>query len=66
MADYRVYCLDGEGAIALADWIEARNDDEAISKARRFKDGALRCELWLKDRLVAKLNPAGRLELLEY
>src|SRR4029078_3009309 len=32
MGDYRLYCLDGEGRISLADWIEADTDDEAIEK----------------------------------
>lgn len=66
MSDYRVYCLDGHGNIELADWIQAKSDEEAIAKARQLKRDARMCELWLKDRLVAKLNSAGRLEILEY
>jgi hypothetical protein len=56
MADYRLYCLDGAGHIALADWIEAVSDEDAIGEARRLRPEAHRCELWQQGRLVAKLN----------
>lgn len=62
MADYRVYCLDGQGQIGLADWIEAQSDDEALARARALRPDAHKCEVWLKNRLVAKLNAGGRLE----
>ena len=62
MADYRVYCLDGAGNIALADWIEADTDDEALAKARELRPNAQKCEIWRKDRLIAKLSASGRLE----
>lgn len=62
MADYRVYCLSGDGQIGLADWIEACSDDEAIVIARKLRPDAHRCEIWLKDRLVAKLSTEGRFE----
>jgi hypothetical protein len=65
MADYRVYCLDGAGRIALADWIEASDDDDAIAKARKLKPNANSCEVWQKGRLVAKLSSAGRLERVD-
>ena len=63
MADYRVYCLDGQGQIGLADLIEAETDDEALAKARALRPDAHKCELWLKNRLVAKLNAGGCLGL---
>jgi hypothetical protein len=62
MADYRLYCLDGDGHIGLADWIEARTDEEAITKARALRPDAHRCEIWLKTKLVAKLNHQGHFE----
>lgn len=65
MSDYRLYCLDGAGRIQLAEWIEAASDEQAISQARELKLDAKRCEIWHKDRLVARLNPAGRFELLD-
>ena len=65
MADYRVYCLNGVGQIGLADWIEAETDEEAIAKARELRPDAHRCEVWLKQRLVATLNDRGRFEFAE-
>lgn len=62
MADYRVYCLDGDGHIGLADWIDAESDEEAMTRARSMKPKAHRCEVWQRRRLVAKLNELGRLE----
>lgn len=60
MADYRLYCLDGDDHIGLADWIQADTDEEAIAKARALRPEAHRCEIWLKSRLAARLNEAGR------
>ena len=60
MSDYRIYCLDGAGHIGFADWIGAETDDEAISQARRLKADAIICEVWHKERLVARLNHAGK------
>jgi len=62
MADYRLYGLDKSGRIDLADWIEANTDDDAIAKVRELKPDLYRCEIWLKNRLVARLNPEGRFE----
>jgi hypothetical protein len=56
MPDYRLYCLDGEGRISLADWIEAETDEEAIEKALTMKHGARKCEIWQRRRLVKTLN----------
>lgn len=56
MPSYRLYCLDGAGRISLADWIEADDDEKAIASARKIEHGALKCEIWQGDRLVAKLN----------
>ena len=63
MATYRIYCLDGQGHIGLADWIEATDDDEAIATARKLRPDAHKCEIWQQTRLVAKLNDQGRFEL---
>jgi hypothetical protein len=62
MADYRLRCLDGAGRIGLADWIEAKDDIEAISKARQLKPDAHSCEVWQKERLVARMSSTGQLE----
>ncbi|MGZ2411980.1 hypothetical protein ACUXST_001401 [Sphingomonas sp. F9_3S_D5_B_2] len=55
MAQYRIYCLDGVGKITRSHEIDAKNDDEAIVFARRMKLG-VKCELWQRDRFVAKLD----------
>jgi hypothetical protein len=54
--DYRLYCLDSDGKIGLADWIRASNDQDAICQAREKKRSALRCEVWQDKRLVATLE----------
>jgi len=56
MVAYRLYCLDGTGRISEADWIEAKDDNEAVAAARRLKSNAIKCEIWSADRMVASLN----------
>jgi hypothetical protein len=56
MAEYRLYCLDGAGRISLAEWIDADSDQEAIAKARQIEHGAIKCEVWQRNRLVARLS----------
>jgi hypothetical protein len=56
MAEYRLYCLDGAGRISLADWIDADSDEEAVAQARRLERGGSKCEVWQRNRLVAKLD----------
>ena len=56
MAAYRFYCLDGTGGISFAEWIEARDDTDAIQQARSLTQGALKCEVWREERLVAILE----------
>ena len=63
MADYRMYCLDGAGHIGLADWIQADTDEAAIVEARRLRPDAHICEVWLKERLVARLDHNGQATL---
>ena len=53
---YRLYCLNGSGGINLADWIEANNDDDAVIKARQMQHGAIKAEVWQRNRLVARLD----------
>lgn len=56
MPDYRLYCLDGAGRIRLADWITADTDEAAIEKVRSQYRGAVKCEIWHRQRLVKALN----------
>ena len=60
MPAYRVYCLDGAGKVWAAEWIEADSDSAALDAARRFTD-AVRCEVWLGERLVGKVEPQREL-----
>jgi hypothetical protein len=62
MADYRLYCLDGDGRISLAEWIQADSDKEAIATARRTKPDVLECEVWVGNRHVATIK-AGQPEI---
>jgi hypothetical protein len=56
MSDYRLYYLDGDGRIGLADWIKAPDDEDAIRQARVLKHHARKCEVWKDDRLVAQMD----------
>jgi hypothetical protein len=55
VADYRVYCLDGVGKVASAEWFEAGDDDGAIEAAKNICAGD-QCELGQGKRLVARLD----------
>lgn len=62
MTDYKLYYLDGDGRIGRAHLVRADSDDDALVQARKLRPPAHRCELWLKNRLVAKLNAQGSSE----
>ena len=53
MIAYRLYCLDRMGRIGLAEWIDADDDLGALAQAQAMKNGAIRCEIWDSQRLVA-------------
>jgi len=55
-SDYRLYYLDGNGRIGLADWIKAPDDLDAIRQARVLRHNALKCEVWKDDRLIAHMD----------
>ena len=57
MKPYRVYCFDGASRIVSAEWIEAANDADALKAARELMD-CFRMEVWEKERLVGRLEPA--------
>ena len=56
MSRYKLYCLQSPGNLHFAEWIEARDDAEAIAIARELKKDALKCEVWHGQRLVAVLD----------
>jgi hypothetical protein len=62
MTAYQVYCLDAAGKIGFAEWIEAKDDDQAVANARELQPDAHKCEIWKKARLVAWLNSARYFE----
>jgi hypothetical protein len=39
--------------------------EEAIMKARELRPDAHKCEIWLENQLIAKLNDEGRFETVE-
>jgi hypothetical protein len=56
MGEYRLYCLNEHGGFAKLHELSAASDSEALERARALKlPGA--CELWNRNRLVAKLPP---------
>ena len=59
MASYRLYRLDGTGKIATAEWLEATDDADAEHRARSL-GRACTCEIWDRNRLVARLEPGRK------
>lgn len=53
--NYRVYCLDGVNNIVSGEWVDASTDEEAIAAVREAYPG-LACEIWERNRLVAKIE----------
>jgi hypothetical protein len=56
MPSYKLYCMQSQGNLHFAEWIEAKDDAEAIAIARKLKKDALKCEVWHGRRLVAVLD----------
>jgi len=56
MQQHRLYCLDAMGRIGLPEWFQAPDDAAAIRQAQVLRRGALKCEVWLGNRLVATLD----------
>ena len=57
MPMYRLYCLR-KGRITKGDWLEAEDDSQAIATAREQNPDA-DCELWQKERLIARIPVGG-------
>ena len=55
LPSYRLYCLDGAGRIATAEWLEAADDADATRQAQERKHG-LASEVWDRGRLVARIE----------
>jgi len=59
MPEYRLYCLDGAGKFTKAHEISAADDEDALARAKAMKL-PVKCELWLRDRLVAEIPAPKR------
>jgi len=59
MSEYRLYCINERGSFSKAHEIEAADDSDALAKARAMKL-PVSCELWSRNRLVAKIPPFAR------
>ena len=55
MSAYRIYKLDGDGRFSTAEWIQADDDDLAITAARASMQQHS-FELWQGNKLVAQIN----------
>lgn len=64
VAEYRLYFVDEFRRVTFSQGIEADIDEEAVLKGRELAARSPRCEVWEKDRLVAKIN-GGRVEPAE-
>jgi hypothetical protein len=58
MPEYRLYCLDGANRITRAEQVSAKGDEDAVEIARAMKL-PVKCELWQRDRLVARIPAHG-------
>ena len=55
MVAFRVYFLDGVNRFTRAENIEAASYEEAIGRARELMRGAVKCEIWDRQKLVARV-----------
>lgn len=46
------------------DWVETDSDEDAIARVRELKPGAHMCESWQHERLTAKIDSDGGLEII--
>lgn len=65
MADYRLYCLVGTATSALPTGSKL-TPTKKRSFRRALRPDAHRCEIWLKSKMVAKLNQDSRFEPLQH
>jgi len=56
LPSYRLYRLDGAGKIVGAEWVEAA-DDAAAEQDARNRGLPVACEMWDRNRLVARIEP---------
>jgi hypothetical protein len=54
MPQYRLYCLNERGGFSKSHEIDAPSDEDAVADAKSMKL-PVKCELWNRERLVARL-----------
>lgn len=52
---YRVFCMDSVGKITATKSVEAYSDEQAVQRVRDLNLGT-HCEVWDRQRLVAKIT----------
>jgi hypothetical protein len=52
MVAYRLYCLNAADRFTRADWIEAEDDQRAVTALAAIRRGAVKCQLWQNSRMV--------------
>jgi hypothetical protein len=57
---YRVYFLDGMGRFTRTEAVEATSDEDAVGLARPLMGDSLKCEIWDRQRFVAKVTADDR------
>jgi hypothetical protein len=55
MPEYRLYCANEAGRFAKAHEFRAATDEDAVALVRELKIPDV-CELWQRDRMVAKFD----------
>lgn len=56
MPEYRLYCLTEDGHIERVEEFHASDDVDALMIAKQMEK-RVPCELWQRERMVAKLPP---------
>jgi hypothetical protein len=51
MPTYRFYCLDGDGYISSAEWLEADSDGDAVAMVEKLHPQTS-CEVWSGPKLI--------------
>lgn len=59
MVEYKVFLLNAEGHIHRVLEVVEPSDEEALDKIRRL-EAPHGFEVWMRDRLVARVGPDGR------
>ena len=56
MVAYRVYFLDGVNRFTRTEAVAAASDEDAVRQTKLIMGDAIKCEIWDRQRLVAKIT----------